>query len=234
MWSTVRAQRSPGLFARIPSFAPWGVLEKPAAQACTLPFKALAWALAWVLASAISSGCYSSPPGVIPAPDPELFRSEAYPILLRDCGFVECHGRTERSYRIYGPGRLRLNSTTELLDDVTSAELFESYDSARGMLLHHGDILDSPLLRKPLEGAGHAGLDARGRNVYSSPDDPDYQALVAWAVSDPAGGNLASAGQSTVDDGESGDGSADEGGSATGSAGDDGSSDGGSSGGRGG
>jgi hypothetical protein len=104
----------------------------------------------------------------IPAPDVASFELEAYPILLRDCGFPECHGSTARFFRIFGPGRTRLLKETL-------------------MLAHQTSVIDGWLLRKPLAvaagGAEHGGEDKWGRNIYETTDDLGYVVLYKWAIS---------------------------------------------------
>lgn len=108
-----------------------------------------------------------------------------YPVLMRDCGFPECHGNPERFLRLYGPGRLRLDPETPLFSEVTGDELRNSYDRARSMLATNGDLTTAPLLRKPLATAvsneGHKGTDNWGRDVYQSASDPNFQILLSWA-----------------------------------------------------
>jgi hypothetical protein len=122
-----------------------------------------------------------------PSPDAELFEAEVYPLLLRDCGFFACHGNSERFFRIYGPGRLRIDSSTMTYDPPTQAEVEHTYERARSMLSGVHGIDDSLLLRKPLDesadgaGDGHRGTDVWGHNVYRSADDVAYRALLKWA-----------------------------------------------------
>ncbi|MCP5065302.1 MAG: hypothetical protein GY946_01940 [bacterium] len=117
----------------------------------------------------------------IPHPDFAMFETEVYPILARDCAFTMCHGDPARYFQLYAPGRLRLDPEIDLLDPATPEELAISYDHTRAMMLGDGPVRDTPLLRKPREGAGHAGVDANGRNVYTGRDDPSYARLEAWA-----------------------------------------------------
>jgi len=146
---------------------------------------------AWVLLSALcaAGGCaageeYSGP---LPSPDGARFVSEVYPVLLRDCGFVECHGKPERFFRVVGPGRARLDATTESDDPAVFAEVQLSYQRALSMLATAADVEGSLLLRKPLEfgagGQGHKGVDDLGRNVFASTSDPSYVLLRSWARS---------------------------------------------------
>jgi hypothetical protein len=127
-----------------------------------------------------TAGC-DVPAPVVPAPDYDEFALSVYPLLLRDCGFNACHGTDERFFQVFGPGRRRLSPASELFDGATEEEIEVSYQRARAMLLNDGDVRDSPLLRKPVEGGGHAGLDAEGRNVYDGRNHPDFAVLARWA-----------------------------------------------------
>lgn len=140
--------------------------------------------------SLLGAACAEESP-VLELENPNLvvFQQAAYPILLRDCGFPACHGNTDRFFRVYGPGRTRLVPTTPQDEPVMPDEIQESYTRAVSMLVHDRDLIDSPLLHKPLDtsagGPSHAGEDAWGRNVYVSTSDPGYAALVNWAYSNP-------------------------------------------------
>ena len=118
-------------------------------------------------------------------PDAAHFATQAYPVLLRDCGFPACHGAPDRFFSMYGPGRSRLSAASESGDPATDEEIKHSYDRARSMI----DVSDparSLLLRKPMAtragGAGHKGTDSLGRNVYETPADPRFQVLRAWVL----------------------------------------------------
>jgi hypothetical protein len=147
-------------------------------------------ALSILFMPALVSACHSDPgwSGQLPAPDFELFRSQAYPVLMSDCAFSECHGSPRRFFQVYGPGRTRLLSTTKIDGPVTVSELQVSFEHARSMLASNGDtsVMTSLLLRKPLAaaagGVGHRGVDDYGRNVYATPEAAGYQALSRWAL----------------------------------------------------
>jgi hypothetical protein len=139
-----------------------------------------------VLVVSVANGCvgserFAQPPEV----DRARFEAEVYPILLRDCGFPACHGDTDRFFRVHGPGRTRFDPETLPYDPPTTAEIDATFDRARSMLAAVPDPRESLLLRKPLEasagGGGHMGLDALGRNVYASREDPSWQTIAAWA-----------------------------------------------------
>ncbi|TPV97125.1 MAG: hypothetical protein B7733_01275 [Myxococcales bacterium FL481] len=120
-------------------------------------------------------------PAHLPAPDLMMFRQMVYPVLLRDCAFVECHGSADRLYQVYGPGRVRLGGLDNY-DAPSDEELQFGYNRSRAMLLHLHDLDNSPLLRKPLQGAGHGGLDGYGRNVYLGEEDPAWRIIERWAL----------------------------------------------------
>ncbi|MBV1860276.1 MAG: hypothetical protein KUG77_17815 [Nannocystaceae bacterium] len=134
----------------------------------------------------VLGGCEETSNVETPAPDYDAFVRDAYPILLRDCGMLTCHGVPERPFRIYGPGRLRATTDppTDRFDAVTDDELWFTYQRSRSMLTHDGEIRDSLLLTKPLPGAGHQGLDSYGGAVYKDRDDPSYRVLLDWANGD--------------------------------------------------
>lgn len=140
---------------------------------------------AWLLGLLLVA-CSSEPTQLsIPDPGVESFALTAYPILLRDCGFPACHGNTDRFFRLFGPGRTRLDPNAISDDPATDTEIRESYTRTISMLVNESKINDSWLLRKPLDkaagGSGHEGEDTWGRNVYFSRDDPSYVTLVRWA-----------------------------------------------------
>jgi len=121
----------------------------------------------------------------IPDADTRRFLEDVYPVLLTNCGFPACHGNAARFFVVYGPGRARLDAATDIMADVTAAELALSYTRARSMLIAPGGPTSSLLLRKPLAvsagGAAHAGDDAWGSAVIQSKRDPRYEALFFWA-----------------------------------------------------
>ena len=142
-----------------------------------------------LLLAALGLGCAEAEGDLtIAAPDRARFDAEVWPILVRDCGFSECHGSGTRFFRVVGPGHERLDPLTRPTDAVTPAELQLSYDRARSMI-EVADPEQSLLLRKPLAaaagGSGHLGLDGFGRNVYQKLDDPNFQTLVRWVIGAP-------------------------------------------------
>jgi hypothetical protein len=149
-------------------------------------------ALSCCLALACLSACGVDPaPLRVASPDLNRFANEAYPVLLRDCGFPACHGASARFFRVYGPGRSRFMPAmnADPGDPATIDEINQSYDRTRSMIDARNPVR-SLLLRKPLAsaagGAGHKGEDLLGRNVYATTNEPGYQALRAWVLGLPA------------------------------------------------
>lgn len=138
-----------------------------------------------VATALLATGCMSSA-AELPAPDYDDFRESVYPLLLRDCGFRRCHGDTGRFFVIWGPGRQRLEPDIDgPFDPPTDDELWLSYQRTRSALTFSSDSLfDAPLLRKPLEGHKHGGVDGWGRNLWG-PGDPRWLMVAYWATGEP-------------------------------------------------
>ena len=134
--------------------------------------------------------------GPLPSPDGQQFVQAVYPLLLRDCAYVGCHGAKERFFQVYGPGRVRMPSSEmsgagrvelDYADPATLDEIRHAYDRARSMLASSARVEESLLLQKPLEpeagGQGHKGVDDLGRNVFASKRDDGWRLLLDWAKS---------------------------------------------------
>ena len=147
------------------------------------PVGALAALASVVLACA---GC--ADPGDGWQPPEHAFRDFqlVVPVLLRDCGFHACHGSEDRFYRIYGPGRARLDPATPAYDAMTGDEASASFTFALSMI-DTQQLEQSLLLRKPLAveagGAHHEGVDRFGRDVYRTQDDQGYRAIEEFVLS---------------------------------------------------
>jgi hypothetical protein len=141
-----------------------------------------------VLLLAAPACAEETPPLALAMPDPVLFQTEVYPVLLRDCGFNACHGSTERFFQVVGPGRLRLSPMTDVGAETTPEEIQYSYERARSMIDPYAPE-SSLLLRKPLAvdagGAGHEGVDEYGRDVYQSKMELGYMTLARWVLGAP-------------------------------------------------
>jgi hypothetical protein len=115
-----------------------------------------------------------------------MFKTQVHPVLLRDCAFHACHGSSDRFFRVWGIGRVRLNPMDRELDlPTTNNELDYSKQLAESMV-DFNNPSQSLLLRKPLSteagGSDHFGCDKFGRNVYRSVNDAGYLALSRWVV----------------------------------------------------
>jgi len=135
------------------------------------------------------SGCGGDTPELALAqPDFASFEANVYPVLLRDCSFIACHGSTERFFQVFGPGRARLDPLTMPIDPPTASEVLHSYNRALSMIDARAPG-ESLLLRKPLSlaagGTGHEGVDAWMRAVYVTRQEPGFVALEAWVLATP-------------------------------------------------
>jgi hypothetical protein len=138
------------------------------------------------------SACAEEPLTAPPARrDYQQFQREVYPVLLRDCGFPDCHGAGDRFFRVWGPGRTRLpkadGTVPGAFDVPTVDEVSSSYSLALSMVDEANPEV-SELLRKPLAveagGASHKGVDKYGRDVYRTSDDGGYVTLARWVFSE--------------------------------------------------
>jgi hypothetical protein len=138
------------------------------------------------LSLAIAGCSYSEESVPFPTPSVAAFATDAYPVLLGDCGFPDCHGGPERFFQVYGPGRARLAPLEDPFAPPTEQEIEYSYQRARSMLAGPDGVARSLLLRKPLAvsagGAMHEGDDAWGKPVYGSSNEPNFRKLVEWAL----------------------------------------------------
>ena len=132
----------------------------------------------------LAAGCDYESKTIVPAPDKADFEARAYPVLMRDCAFAGCHGDSDRLLQVYGPGRTRISADLETYDPPTKEEIDASYSRARSFLQHDGDIRNSLLLHKPIQGSAHFAIDNNGRNVYQGGEDPGFQTLLSWARGD--------------------------------------------------
>jgi hypothetical protein len=142
--------------------------------------------LFFIVLTTLAASCALEPlPADPPEPSRAAFDTAVYPVLVRDCGFPACHGDSNRFFRVFSPGRTRLDEATGLSVQATTAELDATYARARSMLSSAPSPERSLLLRKPLEvdqgGAPHMGIDMHGRDVYANTEAQGYVALLEWA-----------------------------------------------------
>jgi len=146
--------------------------------------RAVAWILV-ALALGAATGCEEARGPWAPADREFRDFQRVFPVLMRDCGFHTCHGSEERLFRIYGPGRARLDPDNKAFDPLTGDEASASFQSALSFI-DSAHPERSMLLRKPLAvaagGSGHEGVDPFGRNVYRTREDSGYLALEAWVL----------------------------------------------------
>jgi hypothetical protein len=145
----------------------------------------LAW-LALCLVSAASAACDGDPQAPFESAERKYGDYQlAYPVLLRDCGFHACHGSEERLFRVYGPGRARLDPDTRAYAGTSGDEASLSYLLALSFI-DDRDSEQSLLLKKPLAveagGLPHGGVDRFGRDVFRSEDDLGFRVLEAFVL----------------------------------------------------
>lgn len=128
-----------------------------------------------------ASGCDSLQASEqMPTPSPVTFRTVVYPILLRDCSFAGCHANSERPFQVFGPGRVRLDSESDIFDPPTELEFERAYWRTCSMLLYRDDPFESLMLAKPLDGVRHGGEDDLGRNLYRDRSDRSLSLIMQW------------------------------------------------------
>ncbi len=135
--------------------------------------------------------------------DYDTFRRQVYPVLLRDCGFPECHGAPDRFFKVWGPGRTRLPKKdingNVIVDEFGQPVPLDPFDlpdileqdlsiAMAQSMIEDRNPAESLLLRKPLSveagGAGHRGVDAYGRDVYRTTQDNGYVVLARWVLNE--------------------------------------------------
>lgn len=139
-----------------------------------------------LLLLACMAGCASPVEVADPPPvDRDCFEREVYPVLARDCGYAGCHGDPARFFRVFAPGRTRLDPATGPFAAATPAELDATFERARSMLASATTPEEALLLRKPLApaagGDAHMGTDSLGRDVYPDTEAAGWQTLQRWA-----------------------------------------------------
>jgi hypothetical protein len=114
------------------------------------------------------------------------FKTQVHPVLLRDCGFHACHGSSDRFFRVWGVGRVRLNPMDREFDPLTTNNELDYSKQLAESMVDFSNPSRSLLLRKPLSteagGSDHFGSDKYGRNVYRSVNDEGYLTLSRWVV----------------------------------------------------
>jgi len=140
-----------------------------------------------VVALALAGGCTQdgleepSPPDELDHP---FFRCRVESVLVRDCGFLRCHGSAQRPFRVYAPNALRNDVPRDRrAQPLTADEQDANYASALGFAGTDGKA--ALLLLKPLDekagGYYHRAATFYDRgNVFASSDDEGYATIAAW------------------------------------------------------
>lgn len=145
-----------------------------------------------LVALAFATGCAIEPTTLeVPSASAQVFQERVYPVLLADCAFTACHGNKDRFFSVFGPGRARLDPTTDIFAPATPGELAHSFTRAESMLVGPRGPKSSLLVRKPVPldqgGAGHKGDDLYGGSVYATVDDPHFVVIYNWAIAATGG-----------------------------------------------
>ncbi len=123
-----------------------------------------------------------------PAPEPEeeavlaldwgVFQQSIEPMLQQRCANPSCHGRPERPWSIYAPGRFRLDSTRLFIDEDLNAQEKEHNFWVSSVFANIGGIASNErlLLQKPLaQGVYHGG-----GAIFLGERDEAARTLRAW------------------------------------------------------
>lgn len=122
------------------------------------------------------------------------FECAVQPVLVQHCSMPACHGNPSRKLQVLAPGRMRLAGelaqaqATQAPEDhaagyhppLTWAETDFNFHQARSMVLQGQAPDDCALLNRPLAVSAGGLYHAPGGDVFSSVDDPGYQALRRW------------------------------------------------------
>ena len=114
--------------------------------------------------------------------DFNYFACQVQPVTAARCSMVACHGQADHAFRIYMPGKLRIDTTPTLqARDValTLDEATANFASMRGLAAAQDPTEDSPLLRKPLA-HDQGGGEHVGGVLFHDPNDVGYQTIKAW------------------------------------------------------
>lgn len=139
------------------------------------------------LAALAAGGCaVDNPAAARPALDEAMFACRVEPVLVERCGFPSCHGAPGRTFRVYGPGRTRLDpAATEprapLTDDEHRANLRSALGFAGPAAGYDEPLLVEKGLAERLGGAFHGATRMfGGRSPFQDEDDPGLAALRVW------------------------------------------------------
>jgi hypothetical protein len=150
----------------------------------TRAFMALGAAL--LIACASTPDDAQTPRLVVTGLDRASYEAMVHPVILRQCGTVECHGTLPRGMRVYGEIGLRLDAATT--GTTTSEEAQATYVSIVGLQPEKtsaftarsprtpDDAYDLLVLSKPLMRERHRG----GLSLRKG--EPAEQCILSWLL----------------------------------------------------
>jgi len=145
----------------------------------------LAAAASMVMACASSPDDSYTPRVAVLGLDRVSYEAMVHPVVERQCGSVDCHGKLPRGMRVYGEGGLRLGTT---VGKTTSEEAQATYVSIVGLEPEKtseltartprsaADAYDLLLLAKPLTRERHRG----GLSLRMG--EPAEQCISSWLL----------------------------------------------------
>ncbi|MFT3693707.1 MAG: hypothetical protein QM831_11240 [Kofleriaceae bacterium] len=123
-----------------------------------------------------------------PATDPSttlsetVFVCDVQPVLITQCSFNACHGKTDSALRVFSLGKLRAKTAmdqTAANAPLTTDETHANFLSASAFAAYGISPDDNFLLRKPLP-APAGGYEHLGGAVFSGTNDSGYAAIERW------------------------------------------------------
>ncbi|MBK6685718.1 MAG: hypothetical protein IPG45_14705 [Deltaproteobacteria bacterium] len=141
----------------------------------------------WLWLSALAcGGTEAAPPVVVPILDPTTFEVQVQPMLVRLCAQTACHGADDRAFFLYSPfGARAIRSTDQ--PALTGAETSANLEACRRQLEASPDLLESPLLKRPLRPEAGGGPHGGGAQFYDRVD-PSYVLFACWILGGGAEG----------------------------------------------
>lgn len=123
-----------------------------------------------------------------PAADPSktlnetAFKCGVEPVLVTQCSYNACHGKSESALRVYSLGKLRNPPATDSITSsapLTPAEEHANFLSAAAFATYNVAPADNWLLKKPLA-AADGGFEHAGGAIFTGTGDPGYVAILKW------------------------------------------------------
>lgn len=134
----------------------------------------------FVLGVCVVMGCSAPGPEEEPIEglDRRVFQESIEPVLQQRCANPSCHGRLERPWAIYAPGRFRLDPTRVFIDEELSAREEEHNFWVSSVFAGLGGMQakERLLIQKPLAQVVYHG----GGVVFMGERDEAARRLLAW------------------------------------------------------